>query len=108
MPAERETISPAVRGGDFIFVSGLVATDHGSVVSELTLILQTLKSLLEGAGSSMSKVAKVNIFIYSMLEFPAVEGVYKKFFPENPPARTVCGARIPEGFKILLECTALS
>jgi 2-iminobutanoate/2-iminopropanoate deaminase len=114
-PATPGPASPAVRGGDFIFVSGLVATDpttgataSGTVVSELTLILQTLQSLLESAGSSMSKVAKVNIFLYSMLEFPAIDGVYRKFFPENPPARTVCGTRVPDGFKVVVECTALA
>jgi 2-iminobutanoate/2-iminopropanoate deaminase len=103
-----KTVSPAVRGGDFVFVAGLMAQSPGTVVSELKEILETLKGLLEDAGTSLGKVVKVNIFLYSMLEMPNVDPVYKPYFPEDPPARTICGTRIPDGFKVVLECTALA
>ena len=31
-----------------------------------------------------------------------------RFFAEAPPARTVCGARLPDGVKVIIECTALA
>jgi enamine deaminase RidA (YjgF/YER057c/UK114 family) len=34
--------------------------------------------------------------------------VYACFFPNPPPARTVCGARLPDGVKVIIECTALA
>ena len=107
--------SPAVRGGDFIFVSGLTAIDletgervSGTTASETSVILGNLKALLEAAGSSLDRVVKVNVLIHSMLEAPNMNEVYARYFPDPPPARTVCGARLPEGVKVIIECTALA
>jgi 2-iminobutanoate/2-iminopropanoate deaminase len=106
--------SMAVRGGDFIFVSGLTAIDpqsgermRGTTASETRCILGNLKQLLEAAGSSLDKVVKVNVLLHSMLEAPNMNEVYARFFPESPPARTVCGACLPDGVKVIIECTAL-
>lgn len=132
MSATREIISPpgpalnverssgqlasmAVRGGDFLFVSGLTAVDlqsgehmRGTTASETRHILANLKQLLEAAGSSLDKVVKVNVLLHSMLEAPNMNEVYAHFFPDQPPARTVCGAHLPDGVKVIVECTALA
>ena len=109
------TASMAVRGGDFLFVSGLTAIDletgervQGTTASETRQILTNLKQLLEAAGSSLEKVVKVNVLLHSMLEAPNMNDVYARFFPDPPPARTVCGARLPDGVKVIIECTALA
>ena len=116
-PSQRGTppASPTVRGGDFIFVSGLTAVDlqtgervSGTTASETRVILGNLKALLEAAGSSLERVVKVNVLIHSMLEAPNMNEVYARYFPDPPPARTVCGARLPEGVKVIIECTALA
>jgi 2-iminobutanoate/2-iminopropanoate deaminase len=108
-------VSTIVRGGPFLFVSGLCAVDpetghrvHGTTVGETRLILTNLQRLLETAGSSMQKVVKVNVLLASMLEAVPMNDVYAKFFPDPPPARTVCGARLPDGCKVIIECTALA
>jgi len=107
--------SLAVKGGDFLFVSGLTAVDlktgarlHGTTASETRQILANLKQLLEAAGSSLDRVVKVNVLLHSMLEAPNMNDVYAQFFPDPPPARTVCGARLPDGAKVIIECTALA
>jgi 2-iminobutanoate/2-iminopropanoate deaminase len=107
-------VSTLVRGGDFLFVSGLAAVDpdsgervRGTTASETRQILVNLKQLLEAAGSSLDKVVKVNVLLHSMLEAPNINDVYARFFPEPPPARTVCGARLPDDAKVIIECTAL-
>src|SRR5262245_59683065 len=107
--------SQAVRGGDFLFVSGLTATDPqsgrrmpGTTASETRQILTDLKQLLERAGSSFDKIVKVNVLLHSMLEAPNMNDVSGQFFPEPPPARTGCGARLPDGMKVMIECTALA
>ena len=51
---------------------------------------------------------KVNLLLHSMLEAPNMNEVYTRFFPDQPPARTVCGARLPDGVKVIVECTALA
>jgi 2-iminobutanoate/2-iminopropanoate deaminase len=107
--------SMAVRGGDFIFVSGLMAVHsqsgermRGTTASETRQVLTSLKKLLEAAGSSLDKVVKVNVLLHSMLEAPNMNDVYASFFPDPPPARTVCGAHLPDGVKVIIECTALA
>ena len=107
--------SSMVRGGPFLFVSGLCAVDpetgqriHGTTVTETRLVLTNLQRMLEAAGSSMQKVVKVNVLLHSMLEAVPMNDVYVKFFPDPPPARTVCGARLPDGCKVIIECTALA
>ena len=110
-----QPLSMAVRGGDFLFVSGLTAVDlksgerlQGTTASETRQILTNLKQLLEAAGSSLDKVVKVNVLLHSMLEERNMNEVYARFFPDQPPARTVCGARLPDGVKVIIECTALA
>ena len=110
-----QLVSMVVRGGDFLFVSGLTAVDlrsgerrQGTTASETRQILTNLKQLLDAAGSSLRKVVKVNVLLHSMLEEPNMNQVYAPFFPDQPPARTVCGARLPDGVKVIVECTALA
>jgi 2-iminobutanoate/2-iminopropanoate deaminase len=107
--------SVAVRGGAFVFVSGLTAFDpatgaaiRGTTSSETRQILKNLELILEASGSSLDRVVKVNVLLHSMLEAPNMNEIYARFFPEPPPARTVCGARLPDGVKVMIECTALA
>ncbi len=81
---------------------------RGTTASETRQILTNLAQLLEAAGSSLDKVVKVNVLLHSMLEAQNMNEVYARFFPDPPPARTVCGARLPDGVKVIIECTALA
>src|SRR4029077_18616111 len=108
-------LSPAIRAGEFIFVSGMVASDpatgermHGTVAAETREILAAMAQVLESAGSSLAKAVKVNVLIYSMLEYNNMNEVYREFFPADPPARTVCGAKLSGGSKVEIECVALA
>jgi 2-iminobutanoate/2-iminopropanoate deaminase len=108
-------LSPAVRGGDFVFVSGMAATDpatgapaHGTVAAETRQILTNIGRLLEATGSSLAEVVKVNVLIYSMLEYENMNAAYREFFPTDPPARTVCGVKLIGGHKVEIECIALA
>lgn len=104
-----------VRGGGFLFVAGLTAVDpdtgeriRGTTMSETRQILANLRLLLEAAGSSLNRVVKVNVLLQSMLEAPDMNEVFAGFFPGPPPARTVCGACLPHGARVMIECTALA
>jgi 2-iminobutanoate/2-iminopropanoate deaminase len=122
MSLPREVIAPplpglgaAVRGGAFVFVSGLTAVDpatgaaiRSTTALETQRILENLKLILVAAGSSLDRVVKVTALVHSMLEAPNLNEIYARFFPEPPPARTVCGARLPDGAKVMIECIALA
>jgi len=107
-------LSPAIRAGEFIFVSGMVAINatgermHGTVATETRQILAAMAQVLESAGSSLAKAVKVNVLIYSMLEYDNMNSVYREFFPVDPPARTVCGVQLSGGNKVEIECVALA
>lgn len=104
----------AVRAGDFIFLSGQIATDpqtgeraQGTVASETRLILEKMSRILEASGSSLEKVVKTTVWLHSMLEQENMNGAYKPFFPASRPARTVCGAKINNGMKVQIDCIAV-
>jgi 2-iminobutanoate/2-iminopropanoate deaminase len=80
---------------------------QGTVAAETRQILTDIAVLLETAGSSLAKVVKVNVLIYSMLEYDNMNSVYREFFPTDPPARTVCGAKLIGDSKVEIECVAL-
>ena len=107
--------SMLVRGGDFLFVAGLTALDpktgarvRGTTAGETDQILANLKQMLEAGGSSLDKVVKVNVLLHSMLEAPNMNEIFARYFADPPPARTVCGARLPDGVKVIIDCTALA
>jgi 2-iminobutanoate/2-iminopropanoate deaminase len=75
--------STLVRGGPFLFVSGLAAVDpatgrlmRGPIMGETRMILTNLEQMLEAAGSSMDKVVKVTVLMASMLEATPMNDVY--------------------------------
>ncbi|HWB47962.1 MAG TPA: RidA family protein [Stellaceae bacterium] len=100
--------SAAVRAGDFVFLSGLTAAERGTVAAETRQVLTDMAELLDMAGSSLAKIVKVNVLIYSMLEYGNMNDVYRAFFPADPPARTVCGAGLIGGRKVAIDCIALA
>src|SRR4051794_20606002 len=76
--------SSAMLAGDFVFVSGMAATGQpapGTVAAETRQILANRGEMLEAAGSSLAKVVKVNVLIYSMLDYDNMNSVYREFFP---------------------------
>jgi 2-iminobutanoate/2-iminopropanoate deaminase len=104
--------SQAVRSGDLLFCSGQIPLDPktGAIVGENDVqaqtdqVLKNLGAVLKEAGVDFSKVLKTTIFLKSMDDFPKVNEVYARYFPENPPARsTVEVARLPKDVKVEIE-----
>ena len=79
-----------------------------SNAAETRQILTSIAQLLETAGSSLAKIVKINVLIYSMLEYGNMNDEYREFFPSDPPARTVCGAGLIGGHKVEIDCVALA
>ncbi|HEX5318161.1 MAG TPA: RidA family protein [Stellaceae bacterium] len=94
--------------GDFVFLPGMSAAEPGTVAAETRQILTDMARSLEARGSSLAKVVKVNVLIYSMLEYGNMNDAYREFFPLDPPARTVCGAGLIGGPKVQIDCIALA
>ena len=117
VPASRGPYSPAVRAGDFIFVSGQVPVDpatqqvvSGDVRQETRQTLTNIMRILDGCGAALSDVVKCQVFLADGKDFAAMNEVYARYFaPEGvvPPARsTVEVARLPKDALVEIEVIA--
>ena len=107
--------SQAISANGFLFISGQGAInplsnlyDPMSIEEETEQALKNLQAILESAGSHLNQVVKTTVFLKDMKEFPLMNEVYKKYFTENPPARSAIEAsNLPKGFKVEIEAIAL-
>ena len=107
--------SAVTRHGDTIYVSGFPPFDPvtGEVIDapierQTELVLEQLKLCVETAGSSMENVLKCNVYCTSVEKFAAVNAIYARYFPKNPPARIfVCVPQWPWHFDIEIDCIAV-
>jgi 2-iminobutanoate/2-iminopropanoate deaminase len=106
-PAPRGPYSPAVRAGDFLFISGQVPGEPGDVAHETRQVLNNLKRVLEGCGASLSDVVKCSVFLADGKDFAAMNAVYAEFFGDAKPARStvVTGFALPN-IKVEIEAIA--
>ncbi len=112
----RVPTSPVVKGNGFVFVSGMVPVNpengeflrDGDIEEQVRCCLESIKALLEGAGSSLDKVVKTTVFLSDMKHFATMNQVYAQYFPSGPPARTTVGVALVGGFDVEIECTALA
>jgi 2-iminobutanoate/2-iminopropanoate deaminase len=108
--------SQAIKANGFIFISGQTAFDpatgkpiEGDTAQQAQRTLENLKAILEAAGSSLNRVVKVSVFLKDMNDFSAMNEVYARYFPSNPPARsTVEVARLPRDFRVEIDLIALA
>ena len=100
--------------GDTIYVSGLPPFDpaSGQVIDaplerQTEIVLEQLKLCLQTAGSSLAQVLKCNVYCTSVEKFAAVNAIYARYFPADPPARIfVCVPAWPGKFDIEIDCIA--
>jgi 2-iminobutanoate/2-iminopropanoate deaminase len=106
--------SQAVISNGFVFLSGQIpldpATGHvieGDITWQTERVLESLKNVLEAAGSSLDKVVKTTVYLKDMEEFAKMNTVYARYFSTNPPARsTVEAARLPRDVRVEIDCIA--
>ena len=130
MPSERDVVdmpkalnlgaivnapaSPAARAGGLVFTTGYMAIDPstgelsaGTIEHETRLTLECLRAVLEAAGSSLAKVAKVHVFLADIeRDFDGMNRVYTEFFEAPYPARRTVQAKLIRGLKVEIEAIA--
>ena len=115
-PAAIGPYSQAIQAGGFLFVSGQIPLDPatgalvpGGAAEQATRALESLRAILEAAGSGLGRVVKTTIYLTDLGDFAAVNAVYAGFFPAEPPARaTVQVAALPRGAAVEIEAVALA
>lgn len=110
-PAPAGAYSPAIRAGDFIFVSGQVPKDprtggiRGGVAEQTRQVLENLRSVLAAAGATLDDVVSVNAYLSDIHDWDEFNAVYAQVFRPPYPTRTTVGAQL-HGF--LVEISALA
>jgi 2-iminobutanoate/2-iminopropanoate deaminase len=100
-------LSPAVRAGDFVYVSGQVPTDtSGGIEAQVRQVLDNVKAALALAGGSMEQVVKTTCYLEDARDFAAFNKAYAGYFAKEPPARTTVEARLMAN--ILVEIDAIA
>jgi 2-iminobutanoate/2-iminopropanoate deaminase len=113
-PAAVGPYSQAIVAGDLVFCAGQGALDPatgdvltGTVEDETERTLRNLGAVLDAAGVGFADVVKTTVFLTDMGDFAAMNGVYARYFPDPPPARsTVAVKALPKGFKVEIEAIA--
>jgi len=108
--------SQAIKANGLIFVSGQIPLDprtqqmvDGDVARQTERVLENLKGIVEGAGSSLDRVVKTTVYLKDLADFAAMNEVYGRYFSSRPPARaTVEVARLPKDARVEIELIALA
>lgn len=106
-PGGRAKVQGGVRLGNLFFSSGLTGVRPearkdplafgGDIKEQTGKILDAHKANLEALGSSLGNVLKVTVFLADVkTEKAAMNEVYRKYFPKDPPARSAVGVEFPD------------
>ncbi|KAH6702942.1 YjgF/Yer057p/UK114 family [Leptodontidium sp. MPI-SDFR-AT-0119] len=89
--------------------AGTILTLESSTITQMTeLCIKNLSAVLKEAGSDISKVVKVNVFLTSMDNFAEMNATYEKFFTHKPARSCVAVYQLPKGVPVEIECIALA
>ncbi len=105
-------LSPAVRAGDFVYVSGQVPVDAGGelvvggIEAQTRQVMENVRAALALAGADFDDVCKCTIWLDDARDFGAFNRVYMGFFPNGKPARSTTEARLMVDAKVEIDVVA--
>jgi reactive intermediate/imine deaminase len=106
--------SKAVRAGDFLFLSGVLAMDaqanlvEGDVTVQTRFVLERIAATLEDCGASLAHVVKATVWLADLGDFAAFNVEYAKHFGAALPARSCVQAVLYKGARVEIEVQALA
>jgi enamine deaminase RidA (YjgF/YER057c/UK114 family) len=117
----------AVRAGDYVFTSSIYPVDSAGhavmtderlgeagpslITAQTRHCFEALKTILEEHGSSLDRVLKAEVHLVDAADFYEFKLVWRKYFPNDPPARTAVevGDTLPfRGARLNLDVVALA
>jgi reactive intermediate/imine deaminase len=105
------TYSQAVKIGDTVYLSGQIplvpATMElveGDMKAQIRRVFDNLQAVAAAAGGSLADVAKLNVFLTDLADFPLVNEVMADYFQQPYPARAAIGvAALPKGAAVEMD-----
>lgn len=106
--------SQGVKAGGFIFFSGQIPLDpvtgeiRGATCAEQAeQVMENIGAMLAAVGVDFTAVVKTTIYLTDLADFAAVNEVYGRRFPIDPPARSTVEVKgLPRGVKVEIEVVA--
>lgn len=106
-------LSPAVRAGDFVFISGQVPTDSktGEIVGkdieeQTTAVIRKIEELVKASGGTLNDIIKTTVFLQDIKLFSKMNEAYRKLFFQDQPARSCFRAELAIDALIEIEAVA--
>ncbi len=107
--------SQAVEANGMLFISGQIPLDpatgkfvDGGITEQTDQVIKNIGAILTAAGLKFSDVVKSTCLLSDMDNFAAMNAVYGKYYPENPPARAAYAVvKLPLGAMVEIETIAV-
>ena len=106
--------SQAIVSGELVFTSGQIPLDPGTqqmvtgdIRAQTERVMENLAAVLAAAGSGFEKVVKATIFVVDLNDFAAVNEIYGKRFPKDPPARSTVQVGLVPPWLVEIEAVAV-
>ncbi len=107
--------SPAVKLGDFVYLSGQIPLDPetnevvGTTIEEQThQVMKNIQAVLNSMGLDFRHIVKTTIFCTDLADFAKLNEVYGSYLEQPYPARScVQVAALPKGVKLEIECIVI-
>lgn len=107
--------SPAIKLGDFVYLSGQIPVDpvtnemvNGDIAQQTHQVMQNIITILDEMNLRLDHVVKTTVFLSDMKNFAAMNEVYAQYFEEPYPARScVQVGALPKGADVEIECLVI-
>jgi enamine deaminase RidA (YjgF/YER057c/UK114 family) len=91
-PDKTPLFNGTVTYGNLLFIAGVGYHSEGDIKVHTKNVLDSIKKQLEGAGSSMDKVLKCNVYLNDLKDYAGMNEIYQGSFGDEPPVRTTIAA----------------
>ena len=107
--------SPALKVGNFLFLSGSIPLDpssgqlvDGGIKEQTARVMENIKAQLAAAGAGFDNVARTTVFMVDLGEFTAMNEIYASYFTAPYPARsTVQVVKLPRDVRVEIDVIAV-
>jgi reactive intermediate/imine deaminase len=101
----------AVEAAGWLYVSGQVPVVNGEVVTggiaaQAEQAIRNLLAVLAEAGYGPEHVVRCGVWLDDPRDFSAFNAVFKRFFGEQPPARSCVVSSMVVDCKVEIDCVA--
>jgi 2-iminobutanoate/2-iminopropanoate deaminase len=106
--------SQAICVNGWLYVSGQIPLDpvtgdivRGDFKVQVERVLENIRAIVESTGGRLEDVVKVTVYLRDIGRFSEFNEVYSKYFPRDPPARSVIGvSSLPRGVELEIDVVA--